>query len=111
MDLAPVPQIQVPHAKGTGTIARAGGRNSQGPPLWKVRSCLFVGPQRQAGRGEAVGSDTQAPVAIRNKQQVYSMVCWKGSKEKSTTKVEDPQVKVLGICLLTVPYLENQKFF
>lgn len=71
----------------------------------------FCGAPKAGGRGEAVGSDTQAPIAIRNKQQVYSMVCWKGSEEKSTNKVEDPQVKVLGICLLTVPYLENQKFF
>lgn len=38
-------------------------------------------------------------------------VCWKGSEEKSTHKVADRQVKVLGICLLTVPDLENQKFF
>lgn len=60
MNLVPVPKIQVPllAAEGTDTVARAGGK-IQGPPLWKVCSCLSVKTQRMDRKGS--GHQKQPP--------------------------------------------------
>lgn len=53
----------------------------------------------------ATGNDIHVPVTVRNSKLIP--VCWRGSKEKSTSKLEEWGVKVFGICLFPYPYLEN----
>lgn len=48
----------------------------------------------QAGKGEAIGSDTHDSYRCQ-KQQAYSIICWKVSEERPTSKSED--CGVLGI--------------
>lgn len=113
-DSVPAPQIPVsrPPAEA-GNTAGAEGRTRE-PPLWRVHSCISVGPQRPGWEERA--HQQWHPHSCRCwKQQAYSMVCWKDSRERPTSKLEDWGLKVLEICLLPGicfhPYFKNWIFF